>query len=103
MIDIVEKVSEIVKENLELEIDSEFELDMDLESLGMTSLSFIGMVVAIEEVFGCEIPDSKLLLTEMNTVNKICQLVSELLSEEVDDSELEKNHESSQRSGLAVE
>ena len=49
----------------------EDQYDVDLSTKGMTSLVFIHVVVALEDEFECEIPDSKLVLSEMNTVNKI--------------------------------
>ena len=39
---------------------------------------FIQMVVAIEEAFDCEIPDSKLIMSEMDTVEKIMAVLAEL-------------------------
>lgn len=53
----------------------------NLSELGMDSIAFIQMVVAIEEEFECEIPDSKLLLSEMNTVNKMMDVLQTLLYE----------------------
>ena len=66
--------------NLELQ---EYEVKQEhitenLFNLGMDSLTFIKMVVALEETFDCEIPDSKLLPTEMNTVEKIMNVLQEL-------------------------
>lgn len=43
----------------------------DLTQFGMDSISFIKMIVSLEEVFECQIPDEKLLLTEMNTIIKL--------------------------------
>ena len=53
-------------------------LDDDLSEKGMDSIAFIKIVVTIEEVFECEIPDEKLLLTEMNTVNKMLGILHSL-------------------------
>ena len=44
----------------------------------MDSITFIKIIVAVEEEFECEIPDSKLLLGEMNTVNKIVQVLNDI-------------------------
>lgn len=52
------------------------QLDDDLTKYGMNSISFISIVVSLEEKFECEIPDSKLLISEMNTVNKIYEVLN---------------------------
>ena len=75
---LMDKVLTIV--NLELK---EYEVKQEhitenLFNLGMDSLTFIKMVVALKETFDCEIPDSKLLPTEMNTVEKIMNVLQEL-------------------------
>ena len=50
----------------------------DLSELGMDSITFIKIIVALEEEFECEVPDSKLLISEMNTVNKIVQVLKDV-------------------------
>lgn len=58
-------------------------LDKDLSELGVDSLLFIKIIVAIEEEFECEIPDEKLLISEMNTVNKIIGILQDLYTESI--------------------
>ena len=41
----------------------------------MDSITFIQVVVALEEAFECEIPDEKLLITEMDTVQKMVDVL----------------------------
>ena len=67
-------------ENLEIE-DSQY--DIDLLELGMDSITFIHIIVSIEEEFECEIPDENLLLREMNTVNKITEVIASVLEKTV--------------------
>ena len=45
-------------------------LNEDLADLGMDSILFIRMIVALEEEFECEIPDNKLVISEMNTLDE---------------------------------
>ena len=47
----------------------------------MDSISFIQTIVSLEEEFECEIPDSKLLISEMNTVNKIIDVLQFAIAE----------------------
>ena len=44
----------------------------------MDSITFIQIIVKLEETFDCEIPDSKLLISEMDTVQKIFDVLQEL-------------------------
>ena len=41
----------------------------------MSSIDYIRIVVALEEEFECQIPNSKLLLSEMNTMSKMYQVI----------------------------
>lgn len=53
-------------------------LNVSLTDMGVDSISFIKLIVALEEKFECEIPDEKLLITEMNTVQKINDILCSL-------------------------
>lgn len=55
-----------------------YQANEDLSEYGMDSMLFIQMVVSIEEEFECEIPDSKLLISEMNTVNKVIEVLKSI-------------------------
>lgn len=72
------KVIEILNENIENAEVPEDKLDEDLSELGMDSITFIKIIVALEKEFECEIPDSKLLIGEMNTANKIVQVLKDI-------------------------
>ena len=74
----VKKIIEILNANIENAEVTEDKLDEDLSELGMGSLTFIKIIVAVEEEFECEVPDSKLLLGEMNTANKIFQVLKDI-------------------------
>ena len=74
----IERVIDIINENIEnCKINAD-KLDDDLSELGMDSMTFIKIIVDLEEEFDCEIPDSKLLFSEMNTVNKIIHVLKEV-------------------------
>lgn len=57
-------------------------IDENLIDLGMDSITFIQVIVALEEEFECEIPDEKLLITEMDTVKKIMDVLQTLYEEQ---------------------
>ena len=74
----VEKVIEILNANIENAEVTGDKLDENLSEIGMDSLIFIKLIVSLEEKFECEIPDSKLLIGEMNTANKIFRVLKDI-------------------------
>lgn len=77
--DVIDKVLQILSENIENCEIAPGQKDEDLVALGMDSIIFIRVVVALEEAFDIEIPDEKLLLTEMNTISKMTEVISAVL------------------------
>lgn len=75
-----EKILEIVNsvQDMEATVD---QCDDDLLELGLDSIKFIQIILSLEEAFECEIPDEKLLLTEMNSVNKMLEVLQLAVSE----------------------
>ena len=70
---VLEKINR--SENMEV---SQEQLEDSLPELGMDSITFIQIVVALEEEFECEIPDEKLLITEMDTVQKMLKVLQSI-------------------------
>ena len=66
------------------------QIDKDLSVVGIDSLAFIRFVVALEEEFNIEFPDEKLLMSEMNTVSKILNVVETILTEKHENSEIDE-------------
>lgn len=77
----VEKVLHILNENIETAEITLKNLEDDLSSIGMDSIGFVNIIVSLEEEFDCEIPDSKLLISEMNTVQKIIDILNTMHEE----------------------
>lgn len=73
-----EKILEIVNLCIGNSIITSEQYDEDLQMFGMDSLIFIRIIVALEEELECEVPDSKLILTEMNTINKIYDVLTNI-------------------------
>ena len=65
----VEDILRVINSLDNIEVSTE-QLDEYFPNLGMDSISFIQIVVGLEEAFDCEIPDSKLLISEMDTVQR---------------------------------
>ena len=74
-----EKVIQIINANIETTAIQAGQLDDDLSQHGLDSITFIRIIVALEEEFDIEIADEYLLMTEMNTVSKITSVVSAAL------------------------
>lgn len=77
----VEKVIKIINDNIENEEISFENIDKNLTDMGIDSIAFIQIIVALEEEFECEFPDSKLLMSELNTIQKITDVLRQLYVE----------------------
>ncbi len=77
--DILDKVLKVLNTNLENTKITFEQTEDDLSALGMDSIAFIRIIVALEEAFDIEIPDEKLLLNEMNTISKMTDVISAVL------------------------
>lgn len=73
LMDVINVINKSEKLNL-----SANQLEDNLSELGMDSITFIQIIVGLEEAFNCEIPDSKLLITEMDTVRKMYDVLREI-------------------------
>lgn len=78
----VNQVLEILNANIEDSPITTDELDTSLMDLGMDSITFIQVIVALEEEFECEIPDEKIMISEMDTVQKIINILQSLYDEQ---------------------
>ena len=77
----IENVLEVVNSTEKFEITTK-QLEENLPDLGMDSVTFIQIIVALEEKFECEIHDEKLLITEMDTVQKMIDVLQTLYDEQ---------------------
>ena len=63
---------------LDVNIPEQNELDIDIQSCGLNSIQYIQLVVELENLFGFEFPNDKLILTENNTIRKIADNIIKL-------------------------
>jgi len=54
---------------------------LTFQMLSIESISFIRIIIALEEHFDCEFPDSKLIYSEMDSVEKIFKTLKEVLND----------------------
>lgn len=78
MMKIQTDIQEIVKKYIGIDAAVN-QFDDSLVDLGMDSIMFIHIVVELEEKFAIEIPDEKLLISEMDTMNKMLSIITALV------------------------
>ncbi len=74
------QLAKIIEDIMQTTAIGETNYEDDLATLGLTSIGFIQVIVQIEEEFQITIPDEFLLLSKLNTVNKIASIVLSLLA-----------------------
>lgn len=77
----LDKILEIIYSVLGCTETLDTETDKDLCQCGLDSILFIKIIILIEEFFDIDIPDDYLIISRLDTVDKIAKLVTELLNE----------------------
>ena len=75
---IAETVYQVLNNHLLEQIKTDNQ-DDDLTQYGMDSIIFIKIVVDLEDALQFELPDEKLLISEMDTMNKIICVIDTCL------------------------
>ena len=70
------KIREIISSHTNANVDS-FESDGDLRDIGIGSLSFIAIIVDIENEFGIEFPNDMLVMKSSGTIALLNQIVED--------------------------
>lgn len=73
------KVIELIKNNLAL--DEEVDIDTPIKSLSLDSLSFINLIIQIEETYDIDFSFDELDIKKWNNVNDFIQTIKEKLNE----------------------
>jgi acyl carrier protein len=75
------KIREILARHSRLDINFEaLDEDADLYATGLTSLTTVNIMLAIEDEFDIEFPDSKLNRKTFQSIETLAEVVEELLS-----------------------
>lgn len=82
-----EKVLGIINKNMANAVIGYDQMAENLLELGMDSMEFIKVIVELEDAYKIEFPDEKLILSEMNTVDKIVEVLLELCSEKAENGD----------------
>ncbi len=67
-----EIIASIIRTNIDV---NDYKANKDLREIGMDSISFVSIVVAIENEFGIEFPEDKLLISEAGTIELFTRVV----------------------------
>lgn len=59
------------------------DVDTPFEELNIDSIGFVRIVVSLEKAFDCEIPIDMLILSKLNTINKIHLVLSNIYKSEL--------------------
>ncbi len=80
--DIEERIVQCIATTLKADPEEirDMSKDQNLSTAGMDSLNSIDIVLSIEENFGINFSDEELLLQNLNTINKLHQIVEQKTS-----------------------
>lgn len=71
-----EAIRKIIDENVKLTKPMEaIQFEENLKNAGMDSLSFISVIVEIENCFSITFPDEKLIIQNAGTIKQLCEIV----------------------------
>ena len=68
---------------------AEEQIETDFSELEIDSITFISIIVSLESEYEIEIPDEYLLMTEMNSVNKMYHVIKEVIENPCTDKEVQ--------------
>lgn len=57
------------------------EVDTNLQNIGMDSITFVRVVVEIENLLEIEFPDESLIITQAGTIKDLCEIVVKVKGE----------------------
>lgn len=77
---IEERVFKIIKDNIEVEIDHELTPDDSIDDLKINSISFIKIIVGLENEFDIEVDDEMLLYPAGEKLNHFVKMVEDMMA-----------------------
>ena len=54
----------------------EVQIDRDLREIGLTSLTFVNLIIELEDFFDISFPNEKFTMTESGTIKALCETVA---------------------------
>jgi len=63
------------------EFTDKITVETNLQDVGIDSISFVCLIIKIEELFDIEFPDDKLVMSEAGTIKELCEVVDSIKGE----------------------
>ena len=82
--ELVKKIKDIVGRGLEKSDLDSISINEDLIPMGLSSITFVSVVVAVEEEFQITISNENLVLSKMNTINKMASVIDFEISKKME-------------------
>lgn len=78
------EIREIISDTIDLTIPiDEIDSCTKLREVGMDSIAFVELIIAIEDRLGIEVPNEALSMEDNDTIHSLCYLVNSLKETEV--------------------
>lgn len=55
-----------------------FDVERNLSEIGVDSISFVRIMIELEDIFGIEFPFEELVLSESGTISNICKTIKSI-------------------------
>lgn len=77
---IEKKILKVIKDNLQTKVENDLSPENNIEELGIDSISYIDLIVGIENEFGIEIDDEKLFFPKGEKLSYLIKLVTDTVN-----------------------
>ena len=74
------RILEIIKANLEIKVDRDLVPEDSIEDLGINSISFMDVIVGLEDEFNIEIDDDRLFFPKGKKLEYIIKLIMDTMA-----------------------
>lgn len=74
------EIKDVIIQNIELELPlDQINYDTDLLEIGLTSISFIRLLVLLEDKFDIEVDDSELDYENFSNINNLANMIQKMI------------------------
>lgn len=74
------RILEIIKDKLEIKVDRDLVPEDSIEDLGINSISFMDVIVGLEDEFNIEIDDDRLFFPKGKKLEHIIKLIMDTMA-----------------------
>lgn len=84
----LKEIVEIINSCLDDSVLTLADSDKELINFGMDSITFVSIIVKIEEFYDFQFPDDKLTLADCASISKIYKIINKIFKDKKNDSHL---------------